>query len=32
VPEVGEFIAACRSDPALLRHANATWSLDLSQR
>ncbi len=29
MPEVGEFIAQCRSDPALLRHANATWSMDL---
>ena len=29
VPEVGEFIAACRDDPDLLRHANATWSMDL---
>jgi hypothetical protein len=28
-PEVSEFIAACRRDPALLRHANATWSMDL---
>lgn len=25
--EVREFIAACRRDPALLRHANETWSL-----
>jgi len=29
LPEVGEFIAACQRDPALLRHANATWSLEL---
>jgi len=29
LPEVGEFIGACRSNPALLRHANATWSMDL---
>jgi len=28
VPEVGAFIAACRGNPALLRHANATWSMD----
>lgn len=26
-PEVGEFIAACRGDPGLLRYANATWSM-----
>ncbi len=26
-PEVGEFITACRSNPALLRHANATWPM-----
>ena len=25
--EVREFIAACRRDPGLLRHANETWSL-----
>ncbi|HSC96888.1 MAG TPA: radical SAM protein [Burkholderiales bacterium] len=25
--EVREFIAACRADPALLRHANETWAL-----
>ena len=25
--EVREFIAACRSDPGLLRHANETWAL-----
>lgn len=24
-PEVGAFIAACRADPRLLRHANETW-------
>ena len=24
-PEVGAFIAACRADPSLLRHANETW-------
>jgi MoaA/NifB/PqqE/SkfB family radical SAM enzyme len=24
-PEVREFIAACRANPALLRHANETW-------
>ena len=29
LPEVGEFIAACRVNPALLGHANATWSMDL---
>ena len=23
--EVREFIAACRADPALLKHANETW-------
>jgi MoaA/NifB/PqqE/SkfB family radical SAM enzyme len=27
LPEVGEFISACRGDPALLRHANATWPM-----
>jgi MoaA/NifB/PqqE/SkfB family radical SAM enzyme len=26
-PEVREFIAACRKDPELLRHANETWPL-----
>jgi MoaA/NifB/PqqE/SkfB family radical SAM enzyme len=26
-PEVREFIGACRSDPALLRHANETWAM-----
>jgi len=25
--EVGEFITACRSDPALLRHANEMWPM-----
>jgi len=25
--EVGEFIAACRTDPGLLRHANETWPM-----
>jgi MoaA/NifB/PqqE/SkfB family radical SAM enzyme len=25
-PEVRDFIAACRTDPGLLRHANETWS------
>jgi len=25
-PEVREFIAACRTNPALLKHANETWS------
>jgi hypothetical protein len=24
--EVSEFIAACRRDPGLLRHANETWN------
>jgi MoaA/NifB/PqqE/SkfB family radical SAM enzyme len=32
LPEVSEFIAACRNNPALLRHANATWSMDLLLR
>jgi MoaA/NifB/PqqE/SkfB family radical SAM enzyme len=27
-PEVSEFIAACRTDPTLLRHANETWPLN----
>ena len=26
-PEVGAFIAACRADPRLLRHANETWPM-----
>jgi MoaA/NifB/PqqE/SkfB family radical SAM enzyme len=26
-PEVGKFIAACRTNPSLLRHANETWLL-----
>jgi MoaA/NifB/PqqE/SkfB family radical SAM enzyme len=26
-PEVREFVAACRGNPQLLRHANETWSL-----
>ena len=26
-PEVRDFIAACRTHPALLRHANETWSM-----
>lgn len=26
--EVRDFIAACRSDPALLRHANETWAIN----
>jgi MoaA/NifB/PqqE/SkfB family radical SAM enzyme len=29
-PEVARFIFACRADPALLRHANETWSLSLT--
>jgi MoaA/NifB/PqqE/SkfB family radical SAM enzyme len=29
--EVREFIAACRADPALLRHANETWSVGTSE-
>ena len=31
-PEVGEFIAACRANPALLRHANETWELGRNRR
>jgi MoaA/NifB/PqqE/SkfB family radical SAM enzyme len=27
-PEVGAFIAACRADPRLLRHANETWPME----
>jgi MoaA/NifB/PqqE/SkfB family radical SAM enzyme len=27
-PRVRDFIERCRKDPALLRHANETWSLD----
>lgn len=30
--EVGEFIAACRHEPGLLRHANETWSLGEKRR
>jgi MoaA/NifB/PqqE/SkfB family radical SAM enzyme len=30
--EVGEFIAACRDDPSLLRHANETWSMGRERR
>jgi hypothetical protein len=30
--EVREFIAACRRDPGLLRHANETWSLGETSR
>jgi MoaA/NifB/PqqE/SkfB family radical SAM enzyme len=26
--EVGAFIAACRADPGMLRHANETWPMD----
>ena len=26
-PEVREFVARCRSNPALLKHANETWSM-----
>src|SRR5262245_27847843 len=29
-PKVSEFVAACRLDPGLLRHANETWPVDLS--
>jgi MoaA/NifB/PqqE/SkfB family radical SAM enzyme len=27
MPVVREFVAACRTDPSLLRHANETWSM-----
>jgi MoaA/NifB/PqqE/SkfB family radical SAM enzyme len=27
--EVREFIAKCRTDPGLLRHANETWTMDM---
>jgi MoaA/NifB/PqqE/SkfB family radical SAM enzyme len=27
-PEVREFVGACRSNPALLKHANETWPMD----
>jgi MoaA/NifB/PqqE/SkfB family radical SAM enzyme len=30
--EVREFIAACRADPGLLRHANETWALGGERR
>ena len=30
--EVGAFIAACRADPGLLRHANETWPMQAPQR
>ena len=26
-PEVREFVARCRTEPALLRHANETWAM-----
>jgi hypothetical protein len=29
--EVKDFIEACRSDPALLRHANETWAVGTSE-
>jgi MoaA/NifB/PqqE/SkfB family radical SAM enzyme len=29
-PEVRDFIAACRADPGLLRHANETWPMGRS--
>lgn len=29
--EVGEFIAACRADPGLLRHANETWAVETAR-
>jgi hypothetical protein len=31
-PEVGEFIAACQTDPGLLRHANETWPMHETSR
>jgi len=31
-PEVRAFVAACRRNPALLRHANGTWSMNESRR
>jgi MoaA/NifB/PqqE/SkfB family radical SAM enzyme len=31
-PQVTRFIAACRADPSLLRHANETWALDGSDQ
>ena len=27
-PQVRSFVAACRTQPALLQHANATWAID----
>jgi MoaA/NifB/PqqE/SkfB family radical SAM enzyme len=30
--EVGEFIAACQTDPGLLRHANETWPMNEPSR
>lgn len=30
--EIGEFIAACRADPGMLRHANETWPMDRPER
>ncbi len=29
-PEVRDFVRRCRSDPALLRHANETWPMQLA--
>ena len=31
-PAVREFVARCRAQPALLRHANETWAMDDSSR
>lgn len=30
--EVGQFIAACQTNPTLLRHANETWPMDKRQQ
>jgi hypothetical protein len=32
IPEVREFVGACRSNPALLKHANETWPMDGTAR
>src|SRR5678810_660834 len=29
-PEVRDFVRRCRSEPALLRHANETWPMQLA--
>ena len=29
-PQVRDFVGRCRSEPALLRHANETWAMQLA--